>query len=120
MKEVLSLVDGRQDHCKPFDQGKDLTMQNSTSAPAEKDLSNIITIDEGQIHQHLGEMVRSTVEETLNDMLDAEADRLCNAKRYERSEGRTDGRAGHYKRKLHTKAVQHCSSARTPEPRRLA
>jgi transposase-like protein len=79
-------------------------MQNSTSAPAEKDLSNIITIDEGQIHQHLGEMVRSTVEETLNDMLDAEADRLCNATRYERSEGRTDGRAGHYKRKLHTKA----------------
>jgi len=81
-------------------------MQNSTSAPAEKDLSNIITIDEGQIHQHLGEMVRSTVEETLNDMLDAEADRLCNAKRYERSEGRTDGRAGHYKRKLHTKAAR--------------
>jgi putative transposase len=79
-------------------------MQNSTSAPAEKDLSNIIKIDEGQIQQHLGEMVRSTVEETLNDMLDAEADRLCNAKRYERSQGRTDGRAGHYKRKLHTKA----------------
>ena len=79
-------------------------MQNSTSAPAEKDLSNIIKIDEGQIQQHLGEMVRSTVEETLNDMLDAEADRLCNAKRYERSEERTDSRAGHYKRKLHTKA----------------
>jgi putative transposase len=79
-------------------------MQNSTSAPAEKELSNIIKIDEGQIQQHLGEMVRSTVEETLNDMLDAEADRLCNAKRYERSQGRTDGRAGHYKRKLHTKA----------------
>jgi len=47
-------------------------------------------------------MVRSTVEETLNDMLDTEADQLCNAKRYERTDSRTSGRAGHYKRKLHT------------------
>jgi transposase-like protein len=29
--------------------------------------------------------VRSSVEETLNALLDAEADRLCNAQRYERS-----------------------------------
>jgi transposase-like protein len=79
-------------------------MQNSTSAPAEKNLSQIIKIDEGQIQQHLGEMVRSTVEETLNAMLDAEADHLCSAQRYERTEARTDQRAGHYKRKLHTKA----------------
>jgi len=79
-------------------------MQNSNSADANKNLNNVITINEAEIRNHLGEMVRSTVEETLNDMLDAEADRLCNAKRYERSQGRTDGRAGHYKRKLHTKA----------------
>jgi transposase-like protein len=79
-------------------------MQNSTSAKTDKNLSNVIKINEAEIRNHLGEMVRSTVEETLNDMLDAEADRLCNAKRYERSQGRTDGRAGHYKRKLHTKA----------------
>lgn len=79
-------------------------MQNSESANADKNLSHVIKINEAEIRNHLGEMVRSTVEETLNDMLDAEADRLCNAKRYERSEGRTDGRAGHYKRKLHTKA----------------
>ena len=37
-------------------------------------------------------------------MLDAEADRLCNAQRYERSEARRDTRAGHYERKLQTKA----------------
>jgi len=79
-------------------------MQNSTSADAGKNLNNVIKINEAEIRNHLGEMVRSTVEETLNDMLDAEADRLCNAKRYERSQGRTDGRAGHYTRKLHTKA----------------
>jgi transposase-like protein len=79
-------------------------MQNSTSASAEKNLSNVVKIDEAQIQQHLGEMVRSTVEETLNAMLDAEADHLCNARRYERTAARTDQRAGHYKRKLHTKA----------------
>jgi hypothetical protein len=32
------------------------------------------------------------------------ADRLCNAQRYERSEARWDTRAGHYERKLQTKA----------------
>jgi hypothetical protein len=44
------------------------------------------------------------VEETLNALLEAEADQLCNAKRYERSEARRDTRAGHYERKLQTKA----------------
>lgn len=52
----------------------------------------------------LGELVRGTVEETLNSMLDAEADTLCNAARYERSDARKDTRAGYYKRDLHTKA----------------
>jgi putative transposase len=81
-------------------------MQNSTSASAEKNLSNVIKIDEGRIEQHLGEMVRTTVEEMLNGLLDAEADQLCHAQRYERTEARTDQRAGHYKRKLHTQAGQ--------------
>ena len=49
-------------------------------------------------------MVRGTVEEALNAMLDAEADRLCGAARYERTEGRQDTRAGSYDRSLHTKA----------------
>lgn len=48
-------------------------------------------------------VVRGSVEETLNALLDAEADRLCNAQRYERSEARRDTRAGHYERKLQTK-----------------
>ena len=79
-------------------------MQNKESAQSVKDLSNVIKINEAQIQDHLGEMVRLTVEETLNAMLDAEADELCNAKRYERSAGRTNGRAGHYTRNFHTKA----------------
>ena len=36
-------------------------------------LSQVIQIDEGKIQEHLGEVVRSTVEETLNALLDAEA-----------------------------------------------
>ena len=81
-------------------------MQNSNSTKTTENLNKVIKIDEAQIRNHLGEMVRSTVEETLNDMLDAEADQLCGAERYERTEARIDGRAGHYKRKLHTKAGQ--------------
>jgi len=67
-------------------------------------LSQVIQIDEGKIQEHLGEVVRSTVEETLNALLDAEADRLCQAERYERTEARQDTRAGSYQRQLHTKA----------------
>jgi transposase-like protein len=67
-------------------------------------VSNIVSVNEEKIQSHVDQVVRSTVEETLNGLLDAEADRLCNAGRYERSEGRKDTRAGHYNRKLHTKA----------------
>jgi transposase-like protein len=49
-------------------------------------------------------MVRESVEETLNTMLDAEADAQCGAKRYERSPERVDTRSGHYQRKLLTPA----------------
>ena len=45
---------------------------------SSKGLGQVIQIDEGQVRGHLDEMVRSTVEETLNGLLDAEADRLCN------------------------------------------
>ena len=70
------------------------------SDSVSKNLGKVIQIDETQIQQHLGELVRGTVEETLNKLLDAEADQLCNAARYERTAARRDTRAGHYKRKL--------------------
>jgi hypothetical protein len=70
----------------------------------ETPMGQVIQIDEARIRDHLGEMVRGTVEETLNALLDAEAGRLCNAQRYERSEARQDSRAGSYERTLHTKA----------------
>ena len=67
-------------------------------------LGKVIQIDESQLRGQLGELVRESVEDTLNGMLDAEADQLCKAKRYERNAQRASTRAGHYKRKLHTKA----------------
>lgn len=76
----------------------------------------VIQIDEARIKDHLGEMVRGTVEETLNAMLDAEADRLCGAGRYERSEARKDMRAGSYERKLETRAGE--VSLKVPKLRR--
>src|SRR6266446_4524382 len=69
-----------------------------------KAMGQVIQIDEARIRDHLGEMVRGTVEETLNALLDAEADQLCGAGRYERSEARQDTRAGSYERTLQTKA----------------
>jgi putative transposase len=64
----------------------------------------VIRIDDERVRDHLGGIVRGTVEETLNAMLEAEADRLCNAGRYERTEARRDQRSGSYARKLQTKA----------------
>ena len=63
--------------------------------------NKIIQIDEALVKRELGEVVRETVEETLNKLLDAEADELCKAGR---SPDRVDTRAGSYERKLETKA----------------
>ena len=63
----------------------------------------IIQIDEEQIKGHLDEMVRGTVEDMLNGMLDAEAEQLVGAGRYERSADRQDTRAGHYERSFDMK-----------------
>lgn len=65
---------------------------------------NMIQIDEQQIRSHVEEVVRSSVEDTLNGLLDAEADQLCQATKYERTDTRRDTRAGSYERKLQTKA----------------
>jgi putative transposase len=70
----------------------------------ETGLSNVVRIDDARIEDHLGKIVRGTVEETLNALLAAEAERLGNAARYERTEARRDTRAGSYERKLHTRA----------------
>ena len=67
-------------------------------------MSNIIQLNEEEIKSNLSEMVCKSVEETLNALLDEEADQITQAHRYERTEERQDTRAGHYHRKLTTKA----------------
>lgn len=63
-----------------------------------------LRVDEGKLKGHVNEVVRSSVEATLNGLLDAEADSICRAQRYERSPERVDRWAGHYERKLETQA----------------
>lgn len=80
--------------------------QDRPQPPASQDrlqsLPNVIQIDEARVQDHLGGLVRQSVEDTLNALLNAEADQLCQAERYERSPDRVDTRAGHYNRKLLT------------------
>ncbi len=64
----------------------------------------IVSFDEAAIKHQLAEMVRQSVEETLNALLDAEATRLIGAGQYERSDAREGYRAGHYDRNITTKA----------------
>ena len=64
--------------------------QNETDNTTKK----IIEINDNEVRGHLRELVRGSVEETLNGLLDAEADALCGAQRYERSPDRVDTRAG--------------------------
>lgn len=79
-------------------------MTNVEHATKDASIPDVIRIDQDQVRSHVEEVVRSTVEETLNALLDAEADELCGARRYERSPERLDTRSGHYRRKLLTKA----------------
>ena len=65
---------------------------------------NIIQLNQDLIHNELKDLVKNSVEETLNARLDAEADKLVNADRYAREEERKGYRAGHYNRNFTTTA----------------
>ena len=79
-------------------------MEILSQSGSDENFAGVIRIEEGKIRSHVDQVVRETVEQTLNGLLEAEADDLCGAKRYARSPERLDTRAGHYDRKLHTKA----------------
>ncbi len=79
-------------------------MDEHTTTAVEQKGVKLIEVNEGEVQEHLGELVRKSVEETLNGLLDAEADQLCGAGRYERSPDRVDTRAGSYTRGLQTSA----------------
>ena len=58
----------------------------------------IVSFDEQAVKDELRELVRKTIEETINAMLDEEADQLVGAGPYERADERAAYRAGHYER----------------------
>jgi putative transposase len=66
--------------------------------------NGIIQLNEDLIKHDLKDLVRSSVEETLNALLDHEADELVNASKYERTENRNGYRSGHYERNFTTTA----------------
>ncbi len=64
--------------------------------------NSIVQFNEEIIKGQIKELVRNSVEETLNELLDAEAEKLTQAARYKRSETRQGYRSGHYDRNLTT------------------
>lgn len=67
-KEWVGLV-GKAEWPEEGPSGEALEPTNQGEVPK---LSHVIQIDEGKIQERLGEVVRSTVEEALNAVLDAE------------------------------------------------
>lgn len=64
--------------------------------------NNIIQLNEEAVKGEIKDLVRKSVEETLNDMLNQEAEELIGATKYERTEEREGYRSGHYARNLTT------------------
>ena len=67
--------------------------------------NNIIQLNQDAIKVELKDLVKNSIEETLNAMLDNEAEQLVNAEKYERSAERSGYRAGHYERSCQTTAA---------------
>lgn len=63
----------------------------------------ILQVDENMLETRLDRLVSEKVEQLLNAMLDAEADEITGAARYERTGDRKAYRAGHYERDLTVK-----------------
>lgn len=78
-------------------------MTNVIESASEVKVAELVKVDGEQVRQHVDALVRNSVEETLNAMLDAEADELCKARRYERSPDRVDTRSGTCQRTLQTR-----------------
>lgn len=64
--------------------------------------TDIVSVNEDEIRDYIGEQVRKAVEETPDALLDEEADQIANAGRYERTEVRRAYRSGHYDRRFQT------------------
>lgn len=65
-------------------------------------LAGAFQVDDGRVLWFIEEKMRGTIEEMMNQMLDAEADALCQAQKYQRTPDRQTTRSESYQRKLHT------------------
>ena len=74
----------------------------STNKAPQQKKAPVIQINQEVLHNNLSDYVRKNLEDVLNELPDAEADRLCHAKRYERNTERASTRAGSYKRNFET------------------
>ena len=79
----------------------------STTKDPQQKKAPVIQINQEVLHDNLSGYVRKNLENVLNELLDAEADRLCHAKRYERNAERASTRAGSYKRKDNVQNFSH-------------
>lgn len=70
----------------------------------------IVQLNEEVIKGQVKELVRGSVEETLNELLEREAESLTQAARYERNETRQGYRSGHYDRNLTTSYAPHAAA----------
>ena len=57
----------------------------STTKDPQQKKAPVIQINQEVLHNNLSGYVRKNLENILNELPDAEADRLCHAKRYERN-----------------------------------
>ena len=86
--------------------------------------ANIVSVDEESLRKGINNLVRKTVEETLNALVDEEASELVGAERHERTVDRETCRSGHYVRKLITGAgeveTSVCFECRKASPNAMA
>ena len=72
----------------------------STTKDPQQKKAPVIQINQEVLHDNLSGYVRKNLENVLNELLDAEADRLCHAKRYERNAERASTVSFHSKCKV--------------------
>ena len=65
---------------------------------------NVIQLNEQFIHNELKTIVKNSVEEILNALLNVKANKLVQAKHYARNQTKKCYRAGHYERLFSTQA----------------
>ena len=68
--------------------------------------ANIVSVDEEPLKSDLRELVRKTVQETLNALLDEEANEMVGAERYERTAAREAYRCTNEQNRFSPMSVQ--------------